>query len=202
MFTVLRRFSILMTMILERYILQSVTSNMVKVSVLMMIGGSVMAAFFDLKFELQGYLLVLTNDFFTAAYGISIKRALNLKIPQTSLLFFNSLFGAIVMTLVVLSMPGESARIVEFPGWRDRTFIGLYICTSFMGSVLQYSIFVCTRVNSALTTSVVGCAKNLLTTVVGMLGMGDDYEFGALNCAGMAVSMAGSFLYSWAKVTK
>lgn len=68
--------------------------------------------------------------------------------------------------------------------------------------MLQYSIFRCTRVNSALTTSVVGCAKNLLTTVVGMLGMGHDYEFGSLNCAGMAVSMAGSFLYSWAKVTK
>ena len=70
------------------------------------------------------------------------------------------------------------------------------------GSVLQYSIFLCTRVNSALTTSVVGCAKNLLTTVVGMLGFGHDYEFGMLNCAGMGVSMAGSFLYSWAKVMK
>lgn len=78
-----------------------------------------------------------------------------------------------------------------------------YFCVCWcVGSVLQYSIFVCTRVNSALTTSVVGCAKNLLTTVVGMFGMGDDYKFGVLNCVGMAVSMAGSFLYSWAKVTK
>lgn len=47
-----------------------------------MIGGAVVAGLFDLKFELTGYLLVLTNDFFTAAYGVSIKRALNLKIPQ------------------------------------------------------------------------------------------------------------------------
>eukprot|EP00752_Nemacystus_decipiens_P007301 g6532.t1 len=199
MFTVLRRFSILMTMVLERYILNTVTSSMVQLSVAMMIGGSVMAAYFDLNFELKGYLLILMNDFFTAAYGISIKRALNLNIPQTSLLFFNSLFGAIAMTMIVLIKPGETERIVEFGGWRDSGFICLYLCTSFMGSVLQYSIFLCTRVNSALTTSVVGCAKNLLTTVVGMLGFGHDYEFGMLNCAGMAVSMAGSFLYSWAK---
>lgn len=48
-----------------------------------MIGGAVVAAMFDLKFELVGYLLVLTNDFFTAAYGVSIKRALNYNIPQT-----------------------------------------------------------------------------------------------------------------------
>ncbi|CAM9172120.1 unnamed protein product [Ectocarpus sp. 6 AP-2014] len=202
MFTALRRFSILMTMIMERYILNTVTSRTVQLSVAMMIGGSILAAYFDLKFELQGYLLILSNDFFTASYSISIKRAMNLKIPQTSLLYFNSLFGAIIMTLVVFIMPGETESIVEFPGWRDPAFIGLYICTSFMGSVLQYSIFWCTRVNSALTTSVVGCAKNLLTTVVGMLGMGDDYEFEVLNFAGMVVSMGGSFLYSWAKVTK
>ena len=53
-----------------------------QVSVGLMIGGAVVAAFFDLKFELGGYLMILSNDFFTAAYGVSIKRALNLKIPQ------------------------------------------------------------------------------------------------------------------------
>lgn len=70
------------------------------------------------------------------------------------------------------------------------------------GSVLQYSIFLCTRLNSALTTSVVGCVKNLLPTVVGMMGLGGDYEFEVLNCIGLTVSMGGSFLYSWAKATK
>lgn len=70
------------------------------------------------------------------------------------------------------------------------------------GSVLQYSIFVCTRVNSALTTAVVGCMKNLLTTLVGMVGLGGDYHYELKNCVGLAISMAGSFLYSWAKVTK
>ena len=62
-------------------------SGAAKLSVAMMIGGSVMAAYFDLNFELKGYLLILMNDFFTAAYGISIKRALNLNIPQTRCVF-------------------------------------------------------------------------------------------------------------------
>eukprot|EP00904_Undaria_pinnatifida_P012188 jgi/Undpi1/809/HiC_scaffold_10.g04273.m1 len=200
MFTVLRRFSILMTMLMEKFILKSIVSPVVQISVALMIGGAVVAAFFDLQFELVGYLLILSNDFFTAAYGVCVKQALNLKIPQMSLLYFNSLFGAIAMTVVVRSMPGEWDRIVNFPEWRNSTFIALYLCTSFMGSVLQYSIFMCTQVNSALTTAVVGCLKNLLTTVVGMCGVGSDYEFGLLNCAGLAISMGGSFLYSWAKV--
>lgn len=37
------------------------------------------------------------------------------------------------MTLVVFVIPGETESIVEFPGWRDPAFVGLYICTSFMG---------------------------------------------------------------------
>ena len=47
-----------------------------------MIGGALVAALFDLKFDLMGYLLILANDFFTAAYGVFIKRALNLSISQ------------------------------------------------------------------------------------------------------------------------
>lgn len=52
-------------------------------SVMFMIGGAVIAAIYDLEFDFRGYLLILGNDFFTAAYGVSIKRALNLDIPQT-----------------------------------------------------------------------------------------------------------------------
>lgn len=54
-----------------------------KVSVVLMIVGALIAAYFDLKFDVSGYLLILSNDFFTAAYGVFIKRALNLNIPQT-----------------------------------------------------------------------------------------------------------------------
>lgn len=75
-------------------------------------------------------------------------------------------------------------------------------CILIKGSVLQYSIFLCTSVNSALTTAVVGCAKNVLTTVAGMLWVGQDYEFELVNSVGIVISMGGSFLYSWAKVKK
>lgn len=53
--------------------------------------------------------------------------------PERSLLYYNSLFGATILTLAVLCIPGESDRIVSYRSWRDPTFLALYACTSFMG---------------------------------------------------------------------
>ena len=41
------------------------------------------------------------------------------------------------MIMIVLVKPGETEMIVEFAGWRDPTFICLYLCTSFMGEQCQ-----------------------------------------------------------------
>ena len=53
MLTVLRRFSILMTMIVEFYILNVVADNNVKMCVFLMIFGAVIAALNDLAFNLK-----------------------------------------------------------------------------------------------------------------------------------------------------
>lgn len=70
---------------------------------------------------------------FRAPFSLRVSTVCFASPASTSLLYFNSLFGATVVTLVVLSLPGESERIVAFPGWRDPMFIFLYFCTSFLG---------------------------------------------------------------------
>ncbi|CAM9255218.1 unnamed protein product, partial [Discosporangium mesarthrocarpum] len=114
-------------------------------------------------------------------------------------IYFNSIFSAMLMLLVRLFLPGETERILRFERWTDPTFLVLY---SPHLSVLQYSMFLCTKVNPALTTSVVGCLKNVVTTLLGMLGVGVQCEFVLLNFSRLLISMAGSFLYSWAKVAR
>ncbi|CAM9255142.1 unnamed protein product [Discosporangium mesarthrocarpum] len=82
MFTVLRQFSILMTTMMEKWLLKITLTSVVGLGVLLMIGGAVVAAGRDLNFDLEGYTYMLLNDVFTAAYGIDLKRALNPNIPQ------------------------------------------------------------------------------------------------------------------------
>ncbi|KAL1449766.1 hypothetical protein WDU94_002242 [Cyamophila willieti] len=75
MFTMLRRFSILMTMIAEYYVLHIIPNRSVKITVGMMIGGAVIAALNDLGYNFQGYLFVLLNNFLTPSTGCIRKRS-------------------------------------------------------------------------------------------------------------------------------
>jgi hypothetical protein len=49
----------------------------------------------------------------------------------------------------------------DFPSWKDPSFVLTFFLAAVMGSLLNYATFLCTHHNSALTTTVVGCLKNL-----------------------------------------
>ena len=343
MFTALRRFSILMTMLAESCLLGSKPSSSVVLSVALMVGGAVIAAIYDLSFDAEGYMLVFMNNVFTALNGVWMKKALGPsgQCSKMAVLYYNSLFCGIAMLLffsaqhaatshanslslamerhnavalpsrvsqageailgvsragglaggslskgssggsggggsgggggggggavAALDLPvspvsrvlrgarmladstaeflanapasaasneaGDEARllrgarrgggaaslnnpdpnlqpidstitkIMAFPGWSRPDFLFLFLLASFMGSILNYSIFLCTTLNSALTTAVIGCLKNVLTTYVGMV-LFADYRFQWTNFAGLNISIAGSLYYTYITLVK
>ena len=49
--------------------------SLVQYSVFAMVGGAVIAAVYDLAFDLYGYIMIFLNDLFTALNGIYMKKA-------------------------------------------------------------------------------------------------------------------------------
>ncbi|KAL1116388.1 hypothetical protein AAG570_004862 [Ranatra chinensis] len=129
--------------------------------------GAVIAASSDLGFNLQGYIFVLLSDFLTATNGVYTKKILGgHKDIGKDGLMFYS-----ALFMLPFSLCG-------------------------MGFILSYSIMLCTQYNSALTTTIMGCLKNILVTYLGMF-IGGDYIFSVTNFIGINMSVVGSLLYTY-----
>ncbi|XP_051050091.1 UDP-N-acetylglucosamine/UDP-glucose/GDP-mannose transporter isoform X2 [Phodopus roborovskii] len=173
MFTVLRKFTIPLTLLLEAIILGS-----------------------DLAFNLEGYIFVFLNDIFTAANGVYTKQKMDPKeLGKYGVLFYNACF-MIIPTIIISVTTGDFQRATEFSHWKNVLFIIQFLLSCFLGFLLMYSTVLCSYYNSALTTAVVGAIKNVSVAYIGML-VGGDYIFSLLNFIGLNICMAGGLRYSF-----
>lgn len=115
MFTMLRRFSILCTMLGEYYLLNVRPKFSVKVSVGMMVSGAIIAASNDLGFNFNGYLFVLINDLLTAANGVFTKKKLNSKkdMGKYGLMYYSSLF-MVLPALILVYFSGDLDKVYRY----------------------------------------------------------------------------------------
>ncbi|RVW14272.1 UDP-galactose/UDP-glucose transporter 7 [Vitis vinifera] len=78
------------------------------------------------------------------------------------------------------------------------SFLVILILSLVMGIALNYTMFLCTIVNSALTTTIVGVLKGVGSTTLGFVLLG-GVKVHALNVTGLVINTAGGVWYSYAK---
>ena len=140
--------------------------------------------------------MVLGNNVCSAANGVYLKQKLDSKqLGKYGLMFYNCVFMLPVMSgLVFLS--GDWHRVQAFERTSEPGFLLSFLSSCCMGFLLMYSTVLCTQHNSALTTTIIGCLKNVLVTFVGMY-VGGDYVFSFTNFVGLNISMIASVVYSY-----
>ncbi|XP_038163970.1 UDP-N-acetylglucosamine/UDP-glucose/GDP-mannose transporter [Cyprinodon tularosa] len=196
MFTVLRKFTILMTMILEAYLLRKTFPRRIICSVVTIVFGAMVAASSDLAFDVEAYTFILLNDAFTAATGVYTKKKLGDQgLGKYGVLFYNSLI-IVLPTILASAFIGDLHKALSFKDWNNIIFIVCFLLSCFMGFLLMYSIVLCSYYNSALTTTVVGAIKNVAVAYVGIF-VGGDYLFSWTNFLGLSICMSGGLAYSF-----
>lgn len=122
MFIALRRFTLVFTILLERYWLKKTHDWPTLSAMGIMIGGAMVAAATDLTFSPVGYAAVLCNDVLTSLYLIMVKNtpATN-GLSTTGMLFYNSTLSLPMLAAAVVYQ-GEPAGMLSFPRLHDRQF--------------------------------------------------------------------------------
>lgn len=151
-----------------------------------------------MDFSLAAYLRGLVSIFSQGLYLTYVQKlGIEKQLTALELLYVNSI-NCIPLFLLYILLSWEFVDAVNF--LRDCTFefILVFLLVISMGCVLNYSLFLCTTLNSALTTSIVGVIKSVVTTVIGMFTFG-GIQPTVLIITGISINTLGGMGYTYLK---
>jgi solute carrier family 35 protein len=200
MFNSLRRLTTLITMFGEYYILGKKESFQVQISVWFMFIGAGVAGIWDFDYSFIGYFLVLLNCIFTAVFLLSISKFGKQGLNSFGLMYYNNI-QSLPIVLLICYFNGDldfKTGFFNYEYLNQWDFWIYFLFQSGLAFLLNYAIFLCTNINSALATSVTGQIKNIATTAGGYVAFG-DVTYNLMNVIGLTVGVISSTWYSYLK---
>lgn len=198
MYNVLRRLLPLTSLLFACLMLKKKPSILVITSVVLVVAGCIIAGIGDLEFSASAYIFALLSVVCQSFYLTYIQKTGVEKGLSTLTVLHTNCINCIPLLLIYTVCSKELLSAFRFGGYIDPSFqIALMIDVGF-GCILNYSLFLCTTMNSALTTSLVGVVKGVLTTIIGFFTFG-GVPVTVLVILGISLNTFGGAAYSYAK---
>ncbi|KAK4490901.1 hypothetical protein RD792_001617 [Penstemon davidsonii] len=175
-------------------------TTQVTLSVLLTAAGVLVAALGDFSFDLFGYSMAFTSVFFQTMYLVLVEKSgAEDGLSSVEIMLYNSVLSLpFLLFLIIATGEFPNSLSILFAKSTSLSFLVILILSLVMGIVLNYTMFLCTIVNSALTTTIVGVLKGVGSTTLGFVLLG-GVQVHALNVTGLVINTAGGVWYSLAK---
>ncbi|KAL6528858.1 UDP-N-acetylglucosamine transporter ugnt1 [Orobanche minor] len=184
MYTTLRRTTVVFTMIVEYILVRKRYTRPILGSVGLIVLGAFIAGARDLSYDSYGYTVVFLSNITTAIYLATIAR-------------IGILCGPVLLLWTLLH--GDLEMSMNFPYLFSPGFLVVLLLSCVLAFFLNYSIFLNTTLNSALTQTICGNLKDLFTITLGWLIFG-GLPFDLLNVIGQLLGFIGSGMYAYYKL--
>ncbi|KAJ9184035.1 hypothetical protein P3X46_007819 [Hevea brasiliensis] len=199
MYTTLRRTTVAFTMIMEYLLAGQRYTPPIVGSVGVIILGAFIAGARDLSFDFYGYAVVFLANITTAIYLATISRiGKSSGLNSFGLMWCNGIVcGPILLFWTFIR--GELEMTMNFPYLFSPGFLAVLLLSCILAFFLNYSIFLNTTLNSALTQTICGNLKDLFTIGLGWIIFG-GLPFDIFNVIGQFLGFLGSGLYAYYKL--
>ncbi|GLI68594.1 hypothetical protein VaNZ11_013064 [Volvox africanus] len=202
MYNVLKRLTPMMILIVKAIIRKRWPRLEISLAVFLVVAGCVVAGIGDLSFDLMGYVFALMSCTMQAAYLLLVEFQGDEGIGTSEMLYYNAITSVPFLLVVVwgtgevAALPAAYQSAVQASGALSLWFT--LISCSLMGCLLNYSLFLCTVNNSALTTTIVGVIKGVVAVFLGFFLLG-GVKFSVVNVAGITLNTIGAVYYTYLK---
>ncbi|KAJ4953990.1 hypothetical protein NE237_030822 [Protea cynaroides] len=172
MYTTLRRITVVFTMIVEYLLTRQKYSSSIVGSVGLIVLGAFIAGARDFSFDSYGYAIVFIANIATAIYLATIARlGKSSGLSSFGLMWCNGIICGPVL-LFWTFVRGDLEMTLNFPHLYSPGFQAVMLLSCIMAFLLNYSIFLNTTLNSALTQTICGNLKDFFTIGLGWLVFG------------------------------
>lgn len=197
-YQVLKRMTPVGCLVAAYFVLSRTPSRNVCLCVLAISAGTVVMGAGDINFNIYGYLLGMGSVLSQATYLTFIEKSgISKDFDSTAALYINAVNCIPILFLITVA-DSDLAALALHPNLRRAdVWTGVSVLL-LAGACLNYSMFLCTMLNSAVATTVVGVIKAVFVTILGFFVFGGQ-PVTRLLLLGVTVNTLGAACYAVVK---